>query len=683
MHLRPHSFVRILPLAVLAAALLVAQRRGERPAPTPGPMLTAGTMEFETPDFRLKLVRSSQTVAALEPKSAPGFDFTPADLLVERSQNGYYHLGDLDLRVRKASAGPWTDYSTAQSRTPVTELASTGAVLASADLAPTLPADIPLKITRSWLLDRGALVLRFEISNRTSEPVQVGALGLPMVFNNVLTGRSLDQAHAVCSFSDPYIGADAGYLQVTRLSGHGPALLVLPDGRTPFEAYNPIAQAPRGNQGGTRGGSAPLAMPRIFTDPTPRSNTFEGFFDWMVHSRAWAENEWKNAAPWNPPTMQALAPGESRTYGLRFVLSTGIREIESTLASAGRPVALGIPGYILPEDVEARLFLRYGRTVTSLAVEPRGAITVTDAPAAPEGWSAYNVRGKTWGRARLLVRYEDGTEQAIHYMVTKTESEAVRDLGRFLTTSQWFVDPDDPFKRSPSVMTYDRDENRIVTQDTRAWVAGLGDEGGSIWLAGAMKLLGQPDKGQVEKYETFISKVLWGGLQYSDGPRKFGVRKSLFYYQPDQMPPDYYRPGWNWTTWTSWNKAATEAVDRSYDYPHVAALHWVMYRLARNQSGLVTSRPLGMVSHQRLRDVGGDDHPGAPLRAVWPDGRHGLSRDPARFAARGMEGAGVGSRGPDEEAGRGLEPAGLPVRQRDALGFDRAGRGLRVDEILR
>ena len=61
-----------------------------------------------------------------------------------------------------------------------------------------------------------------------------------MIFNNVLNERSLEDAHAKCSFYDPYIGEDAGYLQVTRLSGHGPALLVVPDGKTPFEAYNPI-----------------------------------------------------------------------------------------------------------------------------------------------------------------------------------------------------------------------------------------------------------------------------------------------------------------------------------------------------------------------------------------------------------------------------------------------------------
>ena len=143
------------------------------------------------------------------------------------------------------------------------------------------------------------------------------------------------QAHAVCSFYDPYIGEDAGYLQVTRLSGHGPALLVVPDGKTPFEAYNPILDKP------DHWGAKP-----IFTDPTPRGITFEGFYEWMVHSQAYAENEWKSAQPWNPPTALTLAPGESKTYGVKFLLSDSIRDIEKTLAENGRPVAVGIPGYI-------------------------------------------------------------------------------------------------------------------------------------------------------------------------------------------------------------------------------------------------------------------------------------------------------------------------------------------------
>ena len=89
----------------------------------------------------------------------------------------------------------------------------------------------------------------------------------------------------------------------------------------------------------------------------------------------------------------------------------------------------------------------------------------------------------------------------------------------------------------------------------------------------------------------FIDGVVWGGLQYADGPRQYAVRKSLFYYQPDRLPPGYYRSDLNWTTWTSWNQEATEIVNRSYNYPHVAALHWAMYRVARNHVGLVTNRP--------------------------------------------------------------------------------------------
>jgi hypothetical protein len=222
-------------------------------------MLDQGVQDYDTPDFTLSLVRSSQTVAALKPKGTDGFDFTPGDLLLARSQNGYFHLGDLTLRLRTQSSAEWANYSTANTRTAVRALPASGNVLASADLTPTFSADIPLQIKRMWVVEDGKLVLRFVLNNKSSNTVRIGAFGIPMIFNNVLNDRSLEQAHAICSFYDPYIGEDAGYLQVTRLNGHGPALLIIPDGKTPFEAYNPILDR-KGSWG---------AKP-VFTDPTPR-----------------------------------------------------------------------------------------------------------------------------------------------------------------------------------------------------------------------------------------------------------------------------------------------------------------------------------------------------------------------------------------------------------------------------
>jgi hypothetical protein len=91
-------------LIALLALSAAGQEQKEKKAPTPGPMLAQGTIDLETPHFTLTLVRSSQTVAALKPKDAGDFDFTPGDLLVARSQDGYFHLGDITLRLRTGNS---------------------------------------------------------------------------------------------------------------------------------------------------------------------------------------------------------------------------------------------------------------------------------------------------------------------------------------------------------------------------------------------------------------------------------------------------------------------------------------------------------------------------------------------------------------------------------------------------
>ena len=549
-----------------AAAQGQSRQRGDT---VPRLGLDQGVMELSSPQLSLGLVRASQTVASLRPRDVAGFDFTPSDWLERRAANGYYHLGDLTLRLRSAGSAEWQDYSTATDRRPVGALPATSPVLAAADLSPTLPVDIPVRIRRFWEVRDGHLVLRFQLRNATDRPVEIGALGIPMVFNNILSERSLDEAHVVASFHDPYIGNDAGYLQVTRLNGGGPALVVVPLGDTPFEAWRPLLQ-----------------------DRTPRMITFEGFYEWMPHSRAYVEREWSEAEPWNPPTSHTLEPGESRSYGVAFLVAPSIREIEETLLADGRPVAVGVPGYVVPQDIEARLFLKHDREVRALEVEPAGALSVTPVGTNESGWLEYDVRGLEWGRARLTVSYADGVDQTIHYKVIKPATQVVDDMGRFLTTEQWFEQPDDPFERSPSVISYDWDTRSQVTEDNRAWIAGLGDEGGSgSWLAAIMKQLVRPDPAELEKLQRFIDETLWGGLQYADGELKYGVRKSMFYYEPEDMPPGTYTDSVDYGGWSSWSHEHAMTVGRSYNYPHVAAAYWTLYRLARNHRGLVTNHP--------------------------------------------------------------------------------------------
>ena len=346
-----------LGLLITASQQVQAQRRGGGGPPTLG--LTNGFIELETPDFNLKLVKDSQTLAALMPKNADGFDFTPADQLEARQANRFYHFGDLTFRLRTNRAAGWANYSTAAAREPVAALPVAAPALASADLAATLPGDCPLQVIRTWTVENDRLVMRFDVKNKLNVPVEIGALGIPLIFNNN-AGYNGNKARVQSrsAFSDPAIGLDGGYVQVTRLNGHGPALVVVPEGKTPLEAYEPLQSDKIG-------------------DRTPLSQTFEGFYEWMAHSAAYAQNEWKaendrwvashgmSAAyaatdwrrlkPWNTPTSETLAPGASRTFGLKFLVSPEIRDITKTLAANGRPVALGIPGYILPMGMEGQL----------------------------------------------------------------------------------------------------------------------------------------------------------------------------------------------------------------------------------------------------------------------------------------------------------------------------------------
>lgn len=557
-------------LVLFFAAILSVSAQGywskiEKKAPTLG---VADVYEkFNTPNLQLKLVKASQTVAALRPSKSLNFDFTPGDRIEIRDKDGLYHLGDINLRIKEQS-GDWKSYSTAAKRAAVTPLKTSETILAAADLANTLPSDIPVTIKRFYEVEGEHMVLRFEISNKTKSNIEIGALGIPMVFNNILEGKSLVETHAQNVFFDPYIGKGAGYLEVKRLTGEGASLLVLPKENMSFEAYRPLLD-----------------------DPTPRSIVFEGFHEWMVFSKAYAENEWKGVEQWNTPTSLILKPLEKKNFSFKFVLSDGVKNIQKSLLEENVPVATGIPGYVIPQDVDAQLFLNYSSDVASITIEPKGALKITEAGKTPKGLKKYEISGKLWGRARVTITYKDGLSQTIQYKVIKPETEVVKDFGHFLTTEQWFDEPNDPFKRNPSVITYDYEAKKQLAQDSRVWISGLSDEGGAGgWLAAIMKQLIQPNKEEIVKLQKFVDETLWGSIQYKEGEHKYGVKKSVFYYEPDSLSKGTYSEDVNYKTWAAWDHKHANDPGRSYNYPHVAAAYWVMYRLARYNEGLVDNR---------------------------------------------------------------------------------------------
>ncbi|OBT71081.1 hypothetical protein VF21_09864 [Pseudogymnoascus sp. 05NY08] len=454
------------------------------------------------------LVPDAQVLASLKPAGGT-FDFLPFDYLPLRAKDGQYHWGDITFRYRTSGSTTWVTGDSSKSRKQVTTL-STGAMAASG-LAPTVPTG-PLNITREWIDVSGDLGLQFTIVNSGSSAIEIGGLGFPAEFNSIFTNRQASDMLRLCSLSDPYIGMHAGQIRVAPTSGDGPALVVTPIGDTPMEAYRNLAET-------------------YYEDTAYGSQVSEGFYEWQVLSKAWAENEWSGKEPWNEPSSRTLQPGGSLKFGLRFsVAQGGVRDLDSIALGTGTPVAHGVPGYIIPRGTAANLFLEASSAVNSTTVKPAGALTLVST-----GDGHYTVTPSTsaWGRVRLTVTYADGKVQTIHYYVTKPGTEAVASLGQFPTTDQWFTDTSDPFGRAPSAMTYNYEERSIVKQDSRAWVASLSDEGGAgSFLAACMKQAAQPNEGEITKLESFVDGVLWKTIQTSN----FAVRKSIFFYEPSAVP---------------------------------------------------------------------------------------------------------------------------------------------------
>ncbi|KAI1432128.1 hypothetical protein GGR50DRAFT_625115 [Xylaria sp. CBS 124048] len=525
--------------------------------------LDDGYLTINTENFNVKIVKDAQVLASLSPAGSD-FDFLPFDLISDRANNGQYHWGDITFRYRQQGSDDWISGDSAAARKPI-KIANSN-VLAASNLTPTL-GDIPLNITREWLDVSGDLSLRFTIANSGSSTIELGSLGFPAEFNSIFTNRQATAIQQLCSLSDPYIGMHAGYIRANPIAGTGAALVVTPlNGTdTPLEAYRNLNEP-------------------VFSSTGYGSQTFEGFYEWQVLTKAWAENEWANVTPWNPPSSRTLSPGQSMQFGVRFSLAEkGVRDIDAAVSGTGTPVAVGVPGYIIPRGSSAQLFLRASSSVHSIASEPSDALVAKEVST---GSYTVTPSSTAWGRTRLTITYADGKLQTVHYFITKSNTDALGSLGSFLTNEQWFDDTSDPFGRAYSVMSYDYEVGAILTQEPRVWIAGLSDEGGvGAYLAAMMKQAIQPDADEVAKLEMFIDKVLWGTIQTSD----YSVRKSIFYHDESALPNYRYNSSYDWTSWTSWDKTDAYAIDRAYDYVHVTGAYWSMYRVARAYPNLVKS----------------------------------------------------------------------------------------------
>ena len=564
-------------------------------------------------------------------------------------------LGDISLRVQKESDSDnrnWSFFTSSSLAASAVPLKVSLPVLEAQDITDLVNSSssdsLPVQVVRSYekSSDGNALVIRFNLTCVSSDPIRLGGVGFALPESAGNPGKDIDNV----VWNDPHIGGQHGFVEFVRIADDQATLLVVPADHqtTPLEGWRPMLEDH--GQGdawewlaisGAWAADWAENTQYPYLNMTPSmSNIYPKFAvnpqtPWPCGTGPHAMPKMPAAKnPWNKPTTKVLKPQETISFALRLQLvgGGGPRNRNKALQAMGEPVIHGVPGYAFStemQNVSLHVMPPKDASVASVVAESidNGAnIVVGKSSTLPSGYVKYELKGSGRGRVRIIVAYSDNTSSTVHYYVLPPFPDQVENLGRFYADTAWLPrNFPDPFGRSASVMPWDRsmcDDGKVcghVLQDARAYDVGLSDDaGGSGPLGFASKVSARPEQHEVERIDDYIQWTLYGvktdtakppykSLQIVEGDMTVdnntwnGIRMTMFYYsnagspsnttsghfpynytEADKCGKPFGSPEW------CMSEGMANATYRGFNYPHQVASYWAMYHVARHYDKLKT-----------------------------------------------------------------------------------------------
>lgn len=133
---------------------------------------------------------------------------------------------------------------------------------------------------------------------------------------------------------------------------------------------------------------------------------------------------------------------------MKFTLSNRIENIENVVGNLGFLIAKGVPGYIVPQDLEAKVYLYAPFDVIKINTDTPSVFRIRKLS---QTEYAFLQKVGAFRQVRLNVEYDEGRKQSIHYLISHPGSTAIQKVGQFLNDRHWWKNKNDPFGRAPWV----------------------------------------------------------------------------------------------------------------------------------------------------------------------------------------------------------------------------------------
>ena len=473
-------------------------------------------------------------------------------------------LGDLVIRYRRRG-GEWREATTGASdgerRVHVGERSQTVTVNYTGE-STDLRALRGISCEERYNVAGGKLHWTIRLKNLDKETVEIGGLGLPMLFNTMYAkDPAVTYQKRVIRHS--YVEGSDSFVLVTRANGEGPYLLMTPEAGTRLEYFESADRSKRSDD-----------LNRVFA----QRGAWEGLYTAYIHAAGEVAAE--EAEYWRQPLTRAmLAPagegGDEVRYGFTFQMTPDYESAKRAMLECGLLVVDVSPGMVLPADLPGLISLRGKKEIHSVRAEFPGETEIEREPGREAQQSLYRVRFRRLGENEITVEYGEGESTRLEYFVTEPLASLIKKRAAFLVAHQQVKDPSKWYDGLFSL--WDMRAERLRTpEDTgglQTYMVG-GSDDPDLCKAPyiAAKNVAYPDDGEIAAVEYYIEHFLWGKLQRSDteDPYPFGIYGSPVWKENRNSSVGYGSGG-----------NGREHLWRTFDYTHVIQLYFLMYEIAK------------------------------------------------------------------------------------------------------
>ncbi len=441
-----------------------------------------------------------------------------------------FRLGTLLLAFRTSEDTDWRRVRTSAGDSALALAGETALQIESR------PADAPLAVKQSWELEEHGLLWRIEVENLGDEELELGELGLPLLFNNDYysdfsqSDEGMTRLFRSRFYVHKYIAGASSYITVTRLNGQMPALLLFPTGSTQLEFTHQIL-------GGWEG------IPVVYVFSKATRDVLKMEQDWINGHRS-----------------LVIPAGERRAFHFRFELLTGKkhyqgnadlirRAVRGAMLDAGETWVESHPGMVLPLDNPATVLAVSESEITTIRSEPPADIELLQKA---ERFGLWRIRFRQTGEHRIEIMDGSHRPTYLHYRIVPPLQELIDRRADFIATRQVFQR--DGHVLDGAILVYDNVARQPLVLPSSYWGGG-GYEGGitdALFLAA--KNARRPDPDELRVLESYVSRFLLGKLQ---NPLNHEV------------------------AWFFLNNRTPYKIGRPYNYMHVVNFHREMYHIAR------------------------------------------------------------------------------------------------------